>query len=165
MTQDIHLKKGYPIRGLPCRVTQSLATSADYTSNGKVQPCTGTEALYRSYGPQGEQRYSSILSLTTALERGEGPASCSGRFLLPGKSRYPLYRRLGGPQGTSGQVRKISPSPGVDPGPTSTQPVAIPTDLPGPQIIYLYYKNQTIPTNQPTITAASLRFKKRAGHP
>jgi len=25
----------------------------------------------------------------------------------PGKTRYPLYRRLGGPQGRSGQVQKI----------------------------------------------------------
>jgi hypothetical protein len=37
----------------------------------------------------------------------------------PGKTRYPLYRRLGGPQGRSGQVRKISPPPGFDPGPSS----------------------------------------------
>jgi len=29
--------------------------------------------------------------------------------LAPGKTRYPLYRRLGGPQGQSGLVRKISP--------------------------------------------------------
>jgi hypothetical protein len=29
--------------------------------------------------------------------------------------RYPLYRRLGGPQGRSGQVRKILPTPGFDP--------------------------------------------------
>jgi hypothetical protein len=28
----------------------------------KGHPCTGTEALYRPYGPQGEQRYSSTLS-------------------------------------------------------------------------------------------------------
>jgi hypothetical protein len=28
--------------------------------------------------------------------------------------RYPLYRRLGGPHGRSGQVRKISPPPGFD---------------------------------------------------
>ena len=28
---------------------------------------------------------------------------------------YPLYRRLGGPQGQSGQVQKISPPPGFDP--------------------------------------------------
>ena len=35
--------------------------------------------------------------------------------LPPGKIRYPLYRRLGGPQGRSGRVRKISPPPGFDP--------------------------------------------------
>ena len=29
--------------------------------------------------------------------------------LSPGKTRYPLYRRLDGPQGRSGRVRKISP--------------------------------------------------------
>ena len=42
--------------------------------------------------------------------------------LPPGKTRYPLYRRLGGPQSQSGQVRKISPSPGFDP--RTVQPVA-----------------------------------------
>jgi len=36
-------------------------------------------------------------------------------LFTPGKSRYPLYRRLGGPQGRSGQVRKISPPAGFDP--------------------------------------------------
>jgi hypothetical protein len=41
--------------------------------------------------------------------------------LPPGKTRYPLYRRLGGPQGRSGRVRKISPSPGFDP--RTVQPV------------------------------------------
>jgi len=60
--------------------------------------------------------------LTTALEVGEGSASCPGRSLLPGKTRYPLYRRLGGRQGRSGQVRKISPSPGFDT--RTVQPVA-----------------------------------------
>ena len=34
--------------------------------------------------------------------------------LPPGKTRYPLYRRLGGPQGWSGWVRKISLPPGFD---------------------------------------------------
>jgi hypothetical protein len=34
------------------------------------------------------------------------------RPLYPGKeTRYPLYRKLGGPQGRSGRVRKIWPSP------------------------------------------------------
>ena len=43
--------------------------------------------------------------------------------LPPGMSRYPLYRRLGGPQGRYGQVRKISPPPELDP--RTVQPVAI----------------------------------------
>ena len=33
--------------------------------------------------------------------------------LPPGKTRYPLYTRLGGPQGRYGQVRKISPNTGI----------------------------------------------------
>ena len=33
--------------------------------------------------------------MTTALERGEGSALRPGRSLPPGKTRYPLYRRLG----------------------------------------------------------------------
>ena len=42
--------------------------------------------------------------------------------LPPVKTRYPLYRRLGSPQGQSGRVRKISPPPGFDP--RTVQPVA-----------------------------------------
>ena len=42
--------------------------------------------------------------------------------LPPGKTRYPLYRRLGGSQGWSGWVRKISPTPWFDP--RTVQPVA-----------------------------------------
>jgi hypothetical protein len=45
-----------------------------------------------------------------------------GRF-TPGKvTRYLLYRRLGSLQGRSGQVRKISPPPGLDP--RTVHPVA-----------------------------------------
>ena len=39
-----------------------------------------------------------------------------------GMTRHPLYRRLGGPQGRSGRVRKISPLLGFDP--RTVQPVA-----------------------------------------
>jgi len=35
--------------------------------------------------------------------------------LPPGKTRYPLYRRLGGPQDRSGRLRKNSPPPEFDP--------------------------------------------------
>ena len=60
--------------------------------------------------------------MTKELEGGEGSASGPGRFLPPWKTRYPFYRRLGGPQGRSGQMRKISPPPGFDPW--TVQPVA-----------------------------------------
>ena len=39
----------------------------------------------------------------------------------PGKTRYLLYRRYGGPQGSSGRVQKISPPTGFDP--RAVQPV------------------------------------------
>jgi hypothetical protein len=41
--------------------------------------------------------------------------------LLPGKTQYPLYRRLGGSQRRSGRVREISALPGFDP--QTVQPV------------------------------------------
>jgi hypothetical protein len=47
-------------------------------------------------------------------KRGEGSASRPGHSLPPRKNRYPLYRRLGGPQGRSGQVQQISPPLGFD---------------------------------------------------
>ena len=40
----------------------------------------------------------------------------------PRKTRYPLYRRLSGPQDRSGRMRKITPPPGTDP--RSVKPVA-----------------------------------------
>jgi hypothetical protein len=60
--------------------------------------------------------------MTTALKGGEGSASRPGRSLPPGKTRYPLYRRLGGPDGRSGQLRKMSPLSGFDS--RTVQPVA-----------------------------------------
>jgi len=65
--------------------------------------------------------YSSTLSLTLALD-GVGGHRHTPTVLPPAKTRYPLYRRLGGPQRRSGQVRKISPSSGFDP--RTVQPVA-----------------------------------------
>ena len=58
--------------------------------------------------------YSSTVSLTSALD-GVGGQLHAPAALPPEKSQYPLYRRLGGPQGRSGRVRKISPPPGLDP--------------------------------------------------
>jgi hypothetical protein len=64
--------------------------------------------------PEEEYRYSHTLYLTSFLG-GMGDQRHTPAALPPGKSRYPLYRKMGGPQGQSGQVRKISPPPGFDP--------------------------------------------------
>jgi len=45
--------------------------------------------------------------MTAALEGGEWSAARPGRTLPPGKTRYPLYRRLGGPLGRSGRVKNL----------------------------------------------------------
>jgi len=44
--------------------------------------------------------------------RGVGGQRHTPAALPPGKTQYPLYRRLGGPQGRSGRVRQTSPPPG-----------------------------------------------------
>ena len=62
--------------------------------------------------PEGEQIYSSILSSTSALYGGTWSTPRPDR-LPPGKTQYPLYRRLGGPEVLSGRVRKISPPTGI----------------------------------------------------
>ena len=48
--------------------------------------------------------------MTTALEGGEWWAARPGRTLPLGKTRYPFYRRLGGPQGRSGRAENLVPT-------------------------------------------------------
>ena len=45
--------------------------------------------------------------MTAALEGGEWSAARPGRTLPPGKTRYPFYRRLCGPQGRSGRAENL----------------------------------------------------------
>ena len=59
--------------------------------------------------------------MAAALEDGEWSAARPGRTLPPGKTRYPLYRRLGGPQGRSGREENLA-LPAFDP--RTVQPVA-----------------------------------------
>ena len=68
--------------------------------------CTGRTAHRGSRGI-------ALPFLEHGIRRGEGLASRPGRSLPPGKTRYPLYRKLGGTQGRSGQVRKVSPPTGI----------------------------------------------------
>ena len=48
--------------------------------------------------------------MTAALKDGEWSAARPGRTLPPGKTRYPLYRRLGVPQGRSGGAENVVPT-------------------------------------------------------
>jgi len=47
--------------------------------------------------------------MTAALEGGEWSAARPGHTLPRGNTQYPLYRRLGGPQGWSGQAENLIP--------------------------------------------------------
>jgi hypothetical protein len=62
-----------------------------------------------------------LLFLDLSARRGGWSAPRTGRY-TPGKTRYQLYRRLGGPSGRAGRVQKISPPLGFDPW--TVQPVA-----------------------------------------
>jgi hypothetical protein len=64
--------------------------------------------------PEREWSYTSTCSLTSALYFGGWSTPHSAR-LPPGKTRYPLYRRLGGPKDHFGRVRKTSPPQRFDP--------------------------------------------------
>jgi hypothetical protein len=78
-----------------------------YKKVGIVHRCTG-RTVHRG------SRCIALPFHDYGTRRSEGSASHPGRSLSPGKTRYPLYRRLDGPQDRSGQVRKISPPPGIE---------------------------------------------------
>ena len=48
--------------------------------------------------------------MTAALEGDEWSAARPRRTLPPGKTRYPLYRRLGGSQDQSGGAENLFPT-------------------------------------------------------
>jgi hypothetical protein len=64
---------------------------------------------------EGKYRYSSALSLVTALNAGGWSTPRPVLFTLRKGKYYPLYRRLGGPLGQSGGVMTISTQPRFDP--------------------------------------------------
>ena len=66
--------------------------------------------------------------------RGEWSAARPGRTLPPGKTRYPFYRRLGGPQGRSGRAENLVPTGDSIPNRPARSSFTIPTELPGPHI-------------------------------
>ena len=85
------------------------------TSLFVLSKCKGKALPKRGHkDPEGEWRYNSTLSLTSALDGGGWLTPRPGRFTPSNETRYPLCGRLSGQQSGSGWVRKISPSPGFE---------------------------------------------------
>ena len=98
-------------------IRKHLKTFQNFKESSKNVKCTLVQALRLCTGRTAHSRSRGIVLPfhDHGTRRGEGSASRPIRTLLPWKARYPFYRGLDGPQGRSGQVRKISPLPGFDP--------------------------------------------------
>ena len=87
-----------------------------------INPISRTNSVLGTVTSKGKAKVNPIICHDgTALGGGGWLTPHPGRF-TPGMTRYPLYRRLGGPQGPSKRVRKMSPPPGFDL--RTVQPVA-----------------------------------------
>jgi hypothetical protein len=91
--------------------------------------------------------YRSTLSLTSELDGSEWSTPHPGHFNLRKGTRYTLYRRLSGPQERSGRVRKILPSPGLDP--RTVQPVAS------------RYTDYTVLVHKGTLNLPKIRYQEQ----
>ena len=103
--------------------------SVQATANMKKQGCeTQTHWTYRKFTLEQDikvQRGSRCIVILFLQPRRQMEVSgkCHALATLPPvKTRYPLYRRLGGPQRRSGRVQKLLPSLGFDP--RTVKPVA-----------------------------------------
>ena len=101
----------------------SMKPASSVTNKVKVK-CTLVQALRLCTGRTARRgsRGIALLFHNHGTRSGWGVSVTPRPPLPPGKTRYALYRRLGDPQGRSGQVRKISPPPAFDP--QTVHPVA-----------------------------------------
>jgi hypothetical protein len=83
----------------------------------KKVKCTLVQALRLCRGRTAQRgsRGTAPLFLDHGTRRGWGVSVTPRPLFTPGKTRYPLYRRLGRSQDCYGLVRKISPQTGFDP--------------------------------------------------
>ena len=100
--------------GWRCESPNPQWIKVKYTLVQALRLCTGRTGHRGSRGI-------ALLFHDHGTRRGWGLASRPVRSLPPGKTRYPLYRSLGGPQGRSGRAKNLAPPPGIDP--LTLQPV------------------------------------------
>ena len=72
--------------------------------------------------------------MTAALEVGEWSAARPGRTLPPGKDPVPILKEAGWAPGSVWTDGKSRPHRDLNPDCAGRSSVAIPTELPGPQI-------------------------------
>jgi hypothetical protein len=77
--------------------------SASSKGKDKVTP------LQAQLWPRGGRSIALLLQ-DLGARRGEWSGVRPRRTFPPGKTRYPLYRRLGGPQGRSGRAENLAPT-------------------------------------------------------
>jgi len=97
---------------------QEKRTQDGQVKSGKVKvKCNLVQALRLCTGCTAHRgcRGIALLFLDHGTKRGWGISVTPKPLFAPGKDPVPVYRRLGGPQGRSGQVRKISSPSGFDP--------------------------------------------------
>jgi len=103
--RSCHLRRGERLKSR--YVPYSIKVKVKCTLVQAPRLCTGRTAQRGSRGIallfHDQRHYKGV------RDQRHAPAA----FYLSEKIRYPLCRRLGGPQGRSGQVRKISPPTGI----------------------------------------------------
>ena len=102
----LHVSRGFSLISFTVYYVFRLNVH-DQQGRSKFLPRTGRE------GPDGARSISTF-SLTSALDLWGGGLTLRPARFPPGKeARYPLYRRLDGPQGRSGRMRELPPPTGI----------------------------------------------------
>ena len=108
------LRRGRVMSNAVCQTmpvtTSAVSTKELLVSNWRLYTVKLKWSRYRSGVAQRVGRGIALLFHDRGTRRGEWSAARPGRTLPPGKTRYPIYRRLVGPQGRSGRAENIVPT-------------------------------------------------------
>jgi hypothetical protein len=102
-------------------ITTGKSEIVDYLTHISIEKCKLSS--YRHAGSKGERVYSSSLFLTSVLDGVSGQGHAPAAIYPRERPRFPLDRRLCGPQSWSGyrEYRKNPlPLPGIEPLPSSS---------------------------------------------